>query len=360
MRKTPTWRKPAWKRSTNNPMRPAEAALPGFSLFLKENSTALASGELEALTEAWAIWASSAPTPLRSIARARAHLVFLLIRHGGLRLGEALAISPDGQLDLESGQLEVAGDNARRVFLSPGGVRSLRRILTLPEARDANFNRLDPGFVRRTFYALAKNAGLDSARCGPRALRYARGLELLGLHMPLNLVREYLGLRAPGQFAAFLQFGGLQTGGKALREKQTSHGVRGNAFMAIVTDIETGLKSALVRLNTLSGLPLASLCPMNEFISADPAPGQTLWAFIDPGMIFISRHAGSPDFANYFSGKLCSFRQDPVEGLLGLALADGALLEARIGNLELPDPAPENGERLFARFSARAVAICAN
>ena len=150
------------------------------------------------------------------------------------------------------------------------------------------------------------------------------------------------------------------TGGKALREKQTSHGVRGNAFMAIVTDIETGLKSALVRLNTLSGLPLASLCPMNEFISADPAPGQTLWAFIDPGMIFISRHAGSPDFANYFSGKLCSFRQDPVEGLLGLALADGALLEARIGNLELPDPAPENGERLFARFSARAVAICAN
>lgn len=327
---------------------------------MKENPTALAPGELEALTEAWAIWASSAPTPLRSIARARAHLVFLLIRHGGLRLGEALAISPDNQLDLESGLLEVAGDNARRVFLPPGGVRSLRRILTLPEARDDNFNRLDPGFVRRTFYALAKNAGLDSARCGPRAIRYARGLELLGLHMPLNLVREYLGLRAPAQFAAFLQFGGVQAGGKALREKQASHGVRGNAFMAIVTDIESGLKSALVRLNTLSGLPLASLCPMDEFINADPVPGQTLWAFIDPGMIFISRDAGSLDFANCLAGKLCSFHQDPVESLIGLALADGALLEARIGNLELPDPAPENGERLFARFSARAVTICAN
>ena len=37
----------------------------------------------------------------------------------------------------------------------------------------------------------------------------------------------------------------------------------------------------------------------------------------------------------------------------------GALLEARIGNLKISIPRQKTGERLFARFSARAVAICA-
>lgn len=340
-------------------MRPAGPGCRAFTPFLNV-PTALDSGELEVLSTAWEIWASSASTPLRSIARARAHLVFLLIRHGGLRLGEALGISLASRLDLESGLLEIPGDNSRSVLVSPGGLRKLRRILTLPEAKDDGFNRLDPGFVRRTFYALAKSAGLESARCGPRAIRYARGLELLGLHTPLNLVREYLGLRAPAQLAAFLQFAGLESGSPALREKQARHNVRGNAFMAIATGLETGLKSALVLMTSLSGAPLAALCPMEDFIRADPVVGQSLWAFIKPDMVFLARESGFANFANCLAGTLCSLHQDPAESLAGLRLEDGGLLEIRIGNLELPDPAPERGERLFALFSARAVAICAN
>ena len=45
---------------------------------------------LEQLTLRWEAWEKEATTTARKIARARLHLLFLLIRYGGLRLGEAL------------------------------------------------------------------------------------------------------------------------------------------------------------------------------------------------------------------------------------------------------------------------------
>lgn len=262
------------------------------------------------------------------------------------------------QLDRETGLLKVKGDNPREIFIPARGLRAIRRILTLPEARDENFTRLDPGFVRRTFYTVAKSAGLKSARGGPRAIRYARGLELLRLHTPLNVVQEFLGLRAPAQIAAFLQFGGVA--GKAIAEKQKLYGARGNAFSAIATGVETGLKSAFLRMRALSGFSLSSLVPIDEYMKTEPTVGQTLWAFIIPQLIFPRREAGLCNFANCLEGEVCSIHQDTVESWLDLKLAGGETLEIRAGNQELPDPPPEIGQRLFAGFSARAVLICAD
>ena len=50
---------------------------------------------------------------------------------------------------------------------------------------------------------------------GPRAIRYARGLELLDLHVPVNLVQKFLGQQKPSQIAAFLNF---------FRRRRAAHG----------------------------------------------------------------------------------------------------------------------------------------
>ena len=48
---------------------------------------------LEQLTLRWEAWEAEATTTAKKIVRARLHLLFLLIRYGGLRLGEALGLN---------------------------------------------------------------------------------------------------------------------------------------------------------------------------------------------------------------------------------------------------------------------------
>ncbi|MBQ8173241.1 MAG: transporter, partial [Mailhella sp.] len=55
-------------------------------------SNSLTRQDLEQLTLRWEQWEAEATTTSRRIVRARLHLLFLLIRFGGLRLGEALEL----------------------------------------------------------------------------------------------------------------------------------------------------------------------------------------------------------------------------------------------------------------------------
>ncbi len=81
-----------------------------------------------------------------------------------------------GGFDRETGMLRLKD---RKLFLPPVAARALRRILSLPEANDKDFLRLDDGFVRRSFYEIAREAGLPEELCAPRALRKARAKEML-------------------------------------------------------------------------------------------------------------------------------------------------------------------------------------
>ena len=87
---------------------------------------------LEALTLRWEQWEAEAATPARRLVRARLHLVFLLVRYGGLRLGEVLGLDVRKALDPVTGMLHVPGDNARDVLLPLSCMRHARRICSLP------------------------------------------------------------------------------------------------------------------------------------------------------------------------------------------------------------------------------------
>lgn len=149
---------------------------------------------LNQLGAAWEIWASEPQSAARRVARARLHLLFLLIRFGGLRLGEAFCFEAGNDLDRQTGRLLVSGQYARAIILPMPPMRLLRRILSLHEAETPGFAQLDAGFCRRTFYDVAARAGIHPALAGPRALRQARAHELLRLHVSPGNIREYLGV----------------------------------------------------------------------------------------------------------------------------------------------------------------------
>ena len=113
--------------------------------------------KLEALSRCWEQWEAEAATPQRKVARARLHLLFLLLRHPGLRLGEALELDARKDVDTVTGMVHVPGPNSRDVLLPLSAMRHVRRILSLPEAESMgrDFLHFDQGFIRKSFYAVA-------------------------------------------------------------------------------------------------------------------------------------------------------------------------------------------------------------
>ena len=113
------------------------------------HSNHLTREKLEQLTLRWEAWEAEAKTPARRIVRSRLHLLFLLIRYGGLRLGEAIGLDAHAAIDTVTCMVHVPDPNARDVLLPISCMKHVRRILSLPEAELAGseFLRFDQGFV---------------------------------------------------------------------------------------------------------------------------------------------------------------------------------------------------------------------
>lgn len=264
--------------------------------------------ELAQLTDAWQIWAENVSTPGRMLTRARMHLFFLLARFGGLRPAEICALAPDEAFDLSIGTLNC---NGRRMFLPAIALRSLRRILSLPESREREFLQLDASFVRRTFYAVSGLAGLPPASCAPRALRYARALELLDLNIAPHLVARALGFKDPLQ---------LPSPGK------TGQARGENVFAALLTRLETGNHSARLFLELPGRVALYCICGLDALLAVESAPGQMLEIRIPPGCILV----GADFQENRLNCRICALAGDQFEILPRLRFGPGLELVAAL------------------------------
>lgn len=325
--------------------------------------------QLEQLTQRWETWEAESVTPARRLGRSRLHLLFLLIRYGGLRLGEALEINPRHAVDTTTGMVSVPEPNARDVMLPMPAMRHVRRILSLPAAEEmgAEFLKFDQGFIRKKFYAVAQPLGVDPALSGPRAIRYARGLELLHMHVPLNLVQKILGQQKPSQLAAFLDF----SDGEARRVVQTnvlnksahvgSHSAAldiRNSFLGIVTAVDVGMRSASVEVTTFSDVRIVALDSVKNILRVDPHEGQVVTVIIDPERIVLASEKFSSSLANGVSGTVETLHLDPVESFVTVALPDGTRLNVALESSALEKLRLREGKKVFAFFSSRAVRLC--
>ncbi len=327
-------------------------------------SNRLTRQDLEQLTLRWEQWEAEATTMSRRIVRARLHLLFLLIRFGGLRLGEALELHAKAAVDVMTCMMHVSGASARNVLLPISCMRHVRRILSLPEAEamGVEFLNFDQGFVRRKFYEVAKPLELDSALVGPRALRYARGLELLEMHVPFSLVQKFLGQQKSSQIAAFLDF----AGGEARRfvnagpAGQTAEKDCGNSILGTITGITLGMRSVLVEVTTFSDIRLISLYSHKEFSQMDLHIHHVVTAFIDPDQIVISVEPRSEGFSNLVSGTVEELHRELVETFIGVQLVDGTKIYSHQETEVLDRLRLYDGKKVWMLFPARAVKLSAS
>lgn len=302
----------------------------------------LGRAELERLTDTWTVWAESAPSPVKAITRLRLHLFFLLARYGGLRLSEIYSFSPLAALDRETGLLQTAG---RRMFLPPVAMRSLRRILSLPEASGADFMKLDAGFVRKTFYARGRAAGLPPEACAPRALRYARCRELLELRTPPQVASRLLDIDPASE-----SFARLKSMNKA--ECLANH------LDAFLTAIQTDFHAGRLFFESAAGGRLQGIFPLDDLAELEPVIGSPVTIHILPELIFPSTMP--LPMANCLKCQIISGAADTVESRFRLSSPEWGEL------LALPDTSVLNladkteGAWINVHIPASAIKIYSN
>lgn len=305
------------------------------------NERWLNSRELERLTDAWQIWTRQFSTPVRAIGRARLHLFFLLARYAGMRSSEIASFPEQARLDRETGLLQLKD---RKLFLPPAAMRPLRSILSLPEAENRDFLRLDAGFLRRTFYEVGKLANLRPEACAPRALRYARALELLRMRMPMQTAAAYLGISNPLRLARLMEH--AESCAKAI-----------NSFNVILAGMETGYHAGRLLLRASEGLSLVAILSLEELADIEPAIGKPLVASVSPGLIFPSQIPLPME--NRLCCRLVSLTRDGIENRLRLQTKSGLELLA-MSSSGGQDEAYRHGMDLHAHIPARAIKIAAD
>lgn len=315
---------------------------------------------LEQLTLRWETWEAEAGTTVKKIARARLHLLFLLIRYGGLRLGEALGLNVREAVDTVTGMVHIPAPGTRDVLLPLSCMRHIRRILSLPESADRYFLRFDQGFVRRKFYDVARTLRLPSSMVGPRAIRYARGLELLELHVPFDVVQAFLGQQKTAQISEFLAFAGgeakrIVRGSTSLRADSVPEG--GNTFIGIVTAIESGMRAVRIEVTTFSDLIISTLYDLQSFMDKELRLNQVVTVALDPERLVLSSEKAPGGIQGPFRATVLSLHRDTVETFLVLELPDGTRVDAVQETAALERLKLRPGSRAFLSFPARSVRL---
>lgn len=327
--------------------------------------------QLEGLTLCWEQWEAAAVTRVQKSMRARLHLFFLLLRYGGLRLGEVLTLRARSAIDTVTGMLRVSGSNAREILLPVSAMRNIRRILSLPQADEPDFLQFDKSFLRKKFYAVGDIMGLPSSVVGPRAIRYSRGLELLELHVPMPLVLKFLGQQDADQLLAFLNFSdgearrlltsqahGREVAANACHGGEADDGT--NLFWGIVTRIYTGMRKVHVEITTFSDFRLTAACSPEDAALLEVHENQVLSARVDPERIVLTPEKTTMSLSNCVRGVVESLHSDMVETFACVGLADGTTLRATLETCTLAEAHLREGKKVFAHFSSSAVRLVAD
>ncbi|MDR1857217.1 MAG: TOBE domain-containing protein [Desulfovibrio sp.] len=247
--------------------------------------------QLDQLEAAFRRWAKGpVPSHGRKDSRRRIFLIFLLIRYTGAKLSEVLAFGPDVVGD-DTVTFAVEGQPPRCVEISQALSRELRELATSLET-DGDDYVIDPAYVRRKFYDMARRCGFERRQGGPEMLRKARALELMQNNVPLPAVQRMMGRPAPPLTAAATGFSerDLQEATRSYVEREGSGRTSArNRFMGKVSRLCTGDVQTLVELATVDGGTLRSIITNESAERLGLKPGMLVsaevkapWLTIEP------------------------------------------------------------------------------
>lgn len=318
--------------------------------------------ELEALERAFQARMDEKCQPQHRVARLRIWLVFLLLRYGALRLGEALG---NATLDLAHGLVRVSGPHARSVALPGHILPTLRQRLAeaglCPDSNTtAELTKLDPGYVRRVCYARAADCALPPDLAAPKALRQSRAIELIQTGMPLPAVQQFLGqpsLESVGEFLVCTpeDLSAMTTHYLA---QETRHKTSArNVFPCWVQQMRCSGILAEVVLTSLTGLELVAIITEESLENLALAPGKTVRASVKAPFVIIGQPQAKTSARNFFNGLVDRVNRSDIVCEVVVQLPEGSKVCALITTESADCLHIQPGSEVSVQFKAFAVIL---
>lgn len=308
----------------------ATRANPAGMLTIPDEVRCLDTNGLEKLEAAFREWVAKGRGAGVAVARRRILALFLLLRHTGARLGEVLglegpALMPDEglvRLGVPPRDVQVAATVLSDVvgLVATGGRRETAYLPEYPFA-------VDPGHVRRKFYACAEAAGLGREMGSPSVLRRSRAVELLRGGVPLPAVQRLLGHGNAELTAAYVAVPDAamrRMVGDALDREQRRSSAR-NAFFGRVEEVHAGDVQASVRLQTPTGLDVRAIITNDSLEALGLAPGAYALAEVKaPWVMLQCGERPRSSAGNVYPGEVIRIRKGMVSAEVIVRLEAGA------------------------------------
>jgi len=320
--------------------------------------------QLMELTQAFRSWYEAVGSPARRRSRARIWLLFLLIRYGALKLGEAIAVDDHRDFDFQRFELEVSGEHQRRVQLPKEVAQEIERLLQEPMAASLRGEvfKLDQGFVRRKFYERADECGLPRELANPRVIRHSRAVELLREGVPLKVVQAIMGHQSVNLTAQYINFSedDIQriVNFYILKETERKTSAR-NSFTGKVTSIRSGNILAEVEVTTPSGLKVSSVITHDSLGALGISVGSLVVATVKaPWVILVKEDMKLKTSArNKYCGKIIKVNGGQISAEVIVELADGTKICSLVTDESVRALDLKVGDDICALFKAFSVIL---
>ncbi len=318
-----------------NQIRPAPKSSRLFQV--PESVKYLSQVQIEALAASFRTWLHAARDARTSQARTRIWRLFLILRHTGMRLGEALELDDRQDFDFERGVVRIRGEAAREVPLPVDVLDALRLFFDAPLSATLRGQvfRLDPGYVRRKFSERGAGTGIPRELLNPRVLRHSRAVELLRGGVPLVVVDAMLGHQSLPQAAQYVSFSDADTRRIMQHYVQEVYRMKTSArnmFVGQISAIRDGLVLSEVELTTASGLKVVSVITKDSFEALGLAMGMTAIATVKaPWVVLVKEEQKLNTSArNKFCGTISKINKGKIAVDVVVDLPDGTKITSLI------------------------------
>lgn len=335
-----------------------------------ELSRSLDTVQLQRLEESFRRWEESSRGRSLHWSRKRILLIFLLIRYTGARLNEVLNLDPLLDIDTENHIVRVrkttTGGNTKGREVQIPELLSAEIHETLREQQSHNVPgkifKVDPGHVRRKFYARAEAAGIPRELGTPEVIRRSRAVELMQSNLPLPVVQKIMGHSTPNLAASYVAFSDddIREVARSFADKENQRKTSArNAFFGKIEKVDAGDVQTVVEMVSLGGARVCSVITNYSTTRLGLKVGTLATAEIKAPWVMLFKGEEEPHCAaeNRFCGKVSRITPGRVVTEIVVRIQDGTELCSLITEQSRRALGIAENDTMWVAFSAFAVVI---